>query len=97
MAGIPRRQGREEPKIGPSDSSDDYADRPNEPDTDTDSAGTGESVTVGRDPQSQLQNQIPPDRAGDSAEAGLGGGLDEAEEAEIDPVYGDKPPKRPKS
>jgi hypothetical protein len=42
MAGIPRRQGREEPKIGPSDSSDDYADRPGEPDTD--SAGTGESV-----------------------------------------------------
>jgi hypothetical protein len=97
MAGIPRRQGREEPKIGPSDSSDDYADRPNEPDTDTDSAGTGESVTVGRDPQSELHNEIAPDRVVDSGEAGLGGGLDEAEEAEIDPVYGDKPPKRRKS
>lgn len=97
MAGIPRRQGREEPKIGPSDSSDDYADRPNEPDTDTDSAGTGERVTVGRDPQSELHDETAPDRVVDSGEAGLGGGLDEAEEAEIDPVYGDKPPKRRKS
>jgi hypothetical protein len=94
MAGIPRRQGREEPKIGPSDSSDDYADRPNEADTDTDSAGTGERVTVGRDPHSELHNETAPDRVVDSGEAGLGGGLDEAEEAEVDPVYGDKPPKR---
>jgi hypothetical protein len=97
MAGIPRRQGRAEPKIGPSDSSDDYADRPNEPDTDTDSAGTGERVTVGRDPKSELHDEIAPDRVVDESEAGLGGGLDEAEEAEVDPVYGDKAPKRRKS
>jgi hypothetical protein len=44
MPRIPRRQGREEPKIGPSDSSDDY-------------------------------------RVVDESEAGLGGGLDQAEEA----------------
>jgi hypothetical protein len=81
MAGIPRRQGREEPKIGPSDSSDDYADRPGEPDTDTDAAGTGESITVGRDPKSELHDETAPDRVVGEGEAGLGRGLDEAEEA----------------
>ena len=34
MAGIPRHQGRADPKIGPSDSSDTISDRPNEPTTD---------------------------------------------------------------
>jgi hypothetical protein len=97
MAGIPRNQGRAEPKIGPSDSSDDYADRPNEPATDTDSAGTGETATVGRDPRSQLHDERAPDRVVDSSEAGLGGGLDEAEEAEVDPVYPDKTPRKRKS
>jgi hypothetical protein len=81
MARIPRRQGREEPKIGPSDSSDDYADRPNEPDTDTDSAGTGESITTGKDPHSELHDETGPDRVVGENEAGLGHGLDEAEEA----------------
>jgi hypothetical protein len=83
MANIPRRQGRAEPKIGPSDSSDDYADRPNEPDTDTDSAGTGESITVGTDPRSELHDETAPDRVVDESEAGLGGGLDQAEEARL--------------
>jgi hypothetical protein len=81
MPRIPRRQGRVEPKIGPSDSSDDYADRPNLPDTDTDSGGTGESVTVGKDPHSELHDETAPDRIVDESEAGLGGGLDQAEEA----------------
>ena len=90
MAGIPRRQGRAEPKIGPSDSSDDYADRPNEPDTDTDAAGTGESITVGRDPRSELHDETAPDRIVDASEAGLGGGLDQAEEARLK-----KPRKKP--
>jgi len=85
MAGIPRRQGRTEPKIGPSDSSDDYADRPNEPDTDTDSGGTGESITVGRDPRSELHDETAPDRIVGEGEAGLGGGLDQAEEARLKP------------
>jgi hypothetical protein len=81
MASIPGKQGRTEPKIGPSDSSDDYADRPNEPDTDTDSAGTGESISAGKDPRSELHNETGPDRVVDESEAGLGHGLDEAEEA----------------
>jgi len=97
MAGIPRNQGRAEPKIGPSDSSDDYADRPNEPATDTDSGGTGERVTVGKDPLSELHDERAPDRVVDGGEAGLGGGLDEAEEAEVDPVYKDKAPRKRKS
>ena len=81
MAGIPRRQGRTPPKIGPSDSSDDYSDRPDEPETDTDSGGTGESITAGRDPRSELHDETAPDRVVDESEAGLGGGLDQAEEA----------------
>jgi hypothetical protein len=92
MANIPRNQGRAEPKIGPSDSSDDYADRPNEPDTDTDSAGTGESITAGKDPRSELHNETGADRVVDESEAGLGHGLDEAEEARRHPLSRRKKP-----
>jgi hypothetical protein len=82
MAGIPRRQGRADPKIGPSDSSDTFSDRPNQP-TDTDDAGTGERVTTGPDPHSELHNERGVDRVVDSSEAGLGGGLDQAEEGRL--------------
>jgi len=82
MAGIPRSQGRAEPKIGPSDSSDTFSDRPNQS-TDTDSGGTGERITTGRDPQSELHNERGVDRVVDSKEAGLGGGLDQAEEGRL--------------
>ena len=82
MAGIPRRQGRADPKIGPSDSSDTFSDRPNQS-TDTDDGGTGERVSAGRDPQSELHDERGVDRVGDSSEAGLGGGLDQAEEARL--------------
>ena len=82
MAGIPRSQGRAEPKIGPSDSSDSFADRPNET-TDTDDGGTGERVTVGRNPRSELHDERAPDRVVNADEAGLGGGLDQAEEAQL--------------
>ena len=82
MAGIPRSQGRAEPKIVPSDSSDSFADRPNQT-TDTDDGGTGERVTVGRDPQSALHDERAPDRIVGSKEAGLGGGLDQAEEGRL--------------
>ena len=44
MAGIPRRQGRAEPKVGPSDLSDTAADRPGAENTDTDAGGTGELI-----------------------------------------------------
>ena len=82
MAGIPRRQGRADPKIGPSDSSDTFSDRPNQS-TDTDDGGTGERVSAGRDPQSELHDERGVDRVVDSSEAGLGGGLDQAEEARL--------------
>ena len=82
MAGIPRNQGRAEPKIGPSDSSDTFADRPNET-TDTDDGGTGERVTVGKNPKSELHDERAPDRVVSERDAGLGGGLDQAEEAQL--------------
>lgn len=82
MAGIPRSQGRAEPKIGPSDSSDTFSDRPDTA-TDTDAGGTGERASAGRDPQSELHDERGVDRVVDSREAGLGGGLDQAEEAQL--------------
>lgn len=83
MAGIPRHQGRTEPKIGPSDSSDTTADRPGAENTDSDAGGTGERVTVGRVPASKRRDEAGVDRVVDSSEAGLGGGLDQAEEARV--------------
>jgi hypothetical protein len=80
MAGIPRHQGRADPKIGPSDSSDTYCDRPNEPTTDTDAEGTG-NATVGnvRPPKPETAT----DRVAKDTEVGLGGGLDQAEEGQL--------------
>ena len=71
---------RKDPKIGPSDSSDTYSDRPDRPTTDSDDGGTGERVTVGKIPDS---TEIGTDRVVDDTEAGLGGGLDQAEEARL--------------
>jgi hypothetical protein len=86
MAGIPRHQGRAEPKLGPSDLSDTSADRPGAENTDTDAAGTGESITVGRAPKSEQHDEASVDRVVREDEAGLGKGLDEAEKARLDPV-----------
>jgi hypothetical protein len=80
MAGIPRNQGRVAPKIGPSDSSDTLSDRPQAPDTDSDAGGTGERQTVGKVPE---RHEASTDRVVNSEEAGLGGGLDQAEEAKL--------------
>ncbi len=74
--------GSAEPKIGPSDSSDTFSDRPTES-TDTDDGGTGERVTTGRDPHSELHDERGVDRVVGSGEAGLGGGLDQAEEGQL--------------
>ena len=71
---------RKQPKIGPSDSSDTYSDRPEQPTTDSDDGGTGERVTVGKIPDS---TEIGTDRVVQDSEAGLGGGLDQAEEARL--------------
>ena len=80
MAATPRHQGRAEPKIGPSDSSDTFSDRPEEPSTDSDLGGTGERNTIGKVPDS---TEIGPDRVADDRDVGLGGGLDQAEEAQL--------------
>lgn len=74
---------RQPAKIGPSDSSDTYADRPNEPSTDSDSGHTGERPTVGAHPQSEVHDERAPDRIAEDDEVGLGGGLDQAEEAQL--------------
>jgi len=84
---------RKTPKIGPSDSSDTYADRPEEGSTDSDDGGTGERVTVGLAPESELHNERGADRVVGPGEAGLGGGLDEAEEAQLKP---DDPKAKPR-
>jgi hypothetical protein len=83
MANIPKHQGRAAPKLGPSDLSDTASDRPGEPATDSDAGGTGERVTVGKVPYSELHPAEGTDRIVDSQEAGLGGGLDQAEEARL--------------
>ena len=74
MATNPRKQ----PQIGPSDSSDTSSDRPNKPSTDTDSGGTGERQSVERMPRPK---DVGTDRVARDREVGLGGGLDQAEEA----------------
>jgi hypothetical protein len=89
-----RLHGRKEPKFGPSDSSDTPADRPNEPDTDSDGGETGERVTAGPDDHSELHDERGADRVVGPGEAGLGGGLDEAEEANVDPVGAPRKRKR---
>jgi hypothetical protein len=91
MAGIPRHQGRADPKIGPSDSSDTFSDRPDRPSTDSDGGGTGERTTVGKVPHAADEGA---DRVVKSEEAGLGGGLDQAEEAQLGTTDEDLAKKR---
>jgi hypothetical protein len=81
MARIPRHQGRAEPKIGPSDSSDTFSDRPNQPTTDSDAEGTGVRPTVGM--AKPPKPETGTDRVARDEEVGLGGGLDQAEEAQL--------------
>lgn len=76
-------RARTVPKIGPSDSSDTYSDRPDEAPTDTDSGYTGERVTPGLDPRAGTEPGSNIDRVVGPEEAGLGDGLDEAEEARL--------------
>ena len=77
------REGRTEPKIGPSDTTDTFYDTP-EGVTDSDNGGTGERGPASeRSARSENRNETSPDRVVESQEAGLGGGLDEAEEARL--------------
>ena len=49
----------------------------------SDRDGTGEHLTAGKEPDVRIANDIAPDRIVGAAEAGLGGGLDQAEEAQF--------------
>ena len=75
---------RKPARIGPSDTSDTIADRPGELSSDTDAEYTGERVTAGIDPHAELHEaEYGVDRVVGPEDAGLGGGLDEAEEAQL--------------
>ena len=86
------REGNATRKFGPSDSSDTGADLEG-PGTDrqigdvgmdagSDRSGTGERMAAGNEPVDREDADIEPDRIVDESEAGLGGGLDQAEEAQ---------------
>lgn len=73
--------------IGPSDSSDSGSDVVGlgNLDTTTDRYGTGERASVELDDEAELRPDadIEPDRIVEARQAGLGGGLDQAEEAQL--------------
>ena len=53
-----------------------------EMDDTSDASGTGEHLTAGKEPRARLDKDRDTDRVVGSDEAGLGGGLDQAEEAQ---------------
>ena len=71
--------------LGPSDSSDTGADMMGlgRDDDTSDRYGTGERASVDDDPQAQDAADIGTDRLVDADHAGLGDGLDQAEEAQM--------------
>jgi hypothetical protein len=70
--------------FGPSDSSDSGSDLAGlDLDSATDRQGTGERASVGRASPSRTGSDIIPDRVVNEEEAGLGGGLDQAEEGQL--------------
>jgi hypothetical protein len=52
-------------------------------DADSDRYGTGEHLTAGKDPNVRVNADVDTDRIVGPSEAGLGGGLDQAEEAQF--------------
>jgi hypothetical protein len=52
-------------------------------DSDSDRVGTGEHVTAGKEPNIEINGDRKFDRIVGPEEAGLGGGLDQAEEAQL--------------
>lgn len=82
--------------LGPSDSSDsgsdlagqnasddDLLDLEGDAAADTDAEGTGERLTAGQEPDVRIGSDIGLDRIVSADDAGLGGGLDQAEEAQL--------------
>ncbi len=79
-------KGHDIRSLGPSDSSDTGADMVGVEgalDSTTDRQGTGERMTVGSEFEVNIGADIAADRVVESDEAGLGGGLDQAEEAQL--------------
>jgi hypothetical protein len=78
-------KGHDIRSLGPSDSSDTGADMVGIQglDSTTDRQGTGERATVGSELEVKTGADITADRVIESEEAGLGGGLDQAEEAQL--------------
>jgi hypothetical protein len=84
LAEVPK--GHDIRSLGPSDSSDTGADMVGVEgalDSTTDRQGTGERATVGSEFEVSIGADITADRVVESDEAGLGGGLDQAEEAQL--------------
>jgi hypothetical protein len=80
-------QARRAPSIGPSDSSDSGSDLAGLEDLDADDTsdrnGTGDRPSAEGDSDFLPDSDIAPDRIVRAEEAGLGGGLDQAEEAQL--------------
>jgi hypothetical protein len=92
-------KGHDNRSLGPSDSSDTGSDLAGQGSTDddmlgldqdttglddtTDRQGTGERLTAGEEPDVRIGSDIGLDRIVGPEEAGLGGGLDQAEEAQL--------------
>jgi hypothetical protein len=77
--------GRDIRSLGPSDSSDTGADMMGLGglDSTTDRNGTGERASVENDADADSELDISADAVVDADAAGLGGGLDQAEEAQL--------------
>jgi hypothetical protein len=78
--------GQDAGSIGYSDSSDSGSDLAGDGDTDSDAsdrAGTGEGLSADPSQEVRPDADIGFDRVVGAAEAGLGGGLDQAEEAQL--------------
>jgi hypothetical protein len=79
-------KGHDIRSLGPSDSSDTGSDMVGTKaalDSTSDRHGTGERATVGTEFEVNTGADISADRVIESDEAGLGGGLDQAEEAQL--------------
>jgi hypothetical protein len=79
-------KGHDIRSLGPSDSSDsgsDMADAAVGMDDNSDRDGTGERGAAGKEPATRIDGDYDTDRIVDAEEAGLGGGLDQAEEAQL--------------
>jgi hypothetical protein len=84
---MPRTNVNDTKSIGPSDSSDSGSDLDGLPDLDdtSDRQATGSRASADLDEEAELRPDadIEPDRVIEARQAGLGGGLDEAEEAQL--------------